>query len=116
MVANLPYVPTAAIASLAPHVRDWEPRLALDGGPDGLAVIERLLASAGPFLSAAGRLMLEIGAGQAERISAIAAAYDWTVHATIPDIAGIDRVIILCMGDGGCGGRGASPPDSKWIR
>jgi release factor glutamine methyltransferase len=101
IVANLPYVPTAEIASLAPHVRDWEPRLALDGGPDGLAVIERLLASAGPFLSADGRLMLEIGAGQSERVAGRARRHGWRVQSVVPDLAGIDRVIILRMSDGG---------------
>ncbi|MEW6325894.1 MAG: HemK/PrmC family methyltransferase, partial [Nitrospirota bacterium] len=62
IVANLPYVPTSDIAGLQAQVRDWEPRLALDGGPDGLRLIGRLLRTAGPLLSAGGRLMLEIGA------------------------------------------------------
>jgi len=101
MAANLPYVPTEAIGSLAPQIRDWEPRLALDGGPEGLALIERLLQSAGPFLSARGQLMLEIGAGQAERVIALARGHGWLVQAVAPDLAGIARVVILRMGDGG---------------
>jgi release factor glutamine methyltransferase len=104
MAANLPYVPTEAIGSLAPHIRDWEPRLALDGGPEGLALIERLLQSAGPLLSARGQLMLEIGAGQVDRVVAMARAHGWVVQAVVPDLAGIDRVVILRMGDGGGGG------------
>ncbi len=95
IAANLPYVPTAAIAGLEPHVRDWEPRAALDGGLDGLTLIERLLQTAGPVLSSRGRLMLEIGAGQSPRVAAMARAYGWTMRAVVPDLAGIDRVVEL---------------------
>lgn len=95
IVANLPYVPTAAIGALEAHVRDWEPRIALDGGPDGLALIERLLRAAGSLLSPRGRLMLEIGAAQSPRVAAMARAYGWAVQSIVADIAGIDRVMVL---------------------
>jgi release factor glutamine methyltransferase len=64
VAANLPYVATGDWAGLAPEVRR-EPRLALDGGPDGLDVIRRLVPQAARALSSGGRLFLEIGRGQA---------------------------------------------------
>src|SRR5205085_3646941 len=46
ILSNPPYIPAAALARLAPEIRDHEPRAALDGGPDGLAVFDRLIAGA----------------------------------------------------------------------
>ena len=92
IAANLPYVPTSALEALPVSRR--EPRLALDGGPDGLAVIRRLLAQVPRVLAADGLLLLEIEATQGERAAALAAAAlpgaRVTVHA---DYAGHDRVI-----------------------
>jgi release factor glutamine methyltransferase len=65
IVGNPPYVPTGDLAALSADVRDHEPRLALDGGPDGFAVIDRIFARAAEFLAPAGWLLLEVGAGQA---------------------------------------------------
>jgi release factor glutamine methyltransferase len=98
MVANLPYVPTPAIAALSTEVRDHEPRLALDGGIDGLTVIGRLLRSAPPHLAAHGRLLIEIGAGQSGEVVSLARASGWSVRAIVPDLAGIDRVVVLSVG------------------
>jgi release factor glutamine methyltransferase len=64
ILANLPYIPTAGIATLAPEVRDYEPRAALDGGPDGLDLIRELLIQAPRRLQPTGGLALEFGAGQ----------------------------------------------------
>ncbi|MEB2289188.1 MAG: peptide chain release factor N(5)-glutamine methyltransferase [Anaerolineae bacterium] len=92
IAANLPYVPTSALETLP--VSRHEPRLALDGGPDGLAVIRRLLAQVPRILAADGLLLLEIEAEQGERAAALAATAlpgaRVTVHA---DYAGHDRVI-----------------------
>ena len=74
LVSNPPYIPTAEIDGLQPEVRDFEPRAALDGGPDGLALIARIIAGAPPLLRRGGWLLLEIGAGQAERGARAAAA------------------------------------------
>lgn len=68
IVSNPPYVPTATIAGLEPEVRDHEPHLALDGGPDGMAVLARITAAAGPLLRPKGILCLEVGDGQAEAV------------------------------------------------
>ena len=68
VVANPPYVSTLEWARLPRTVRDFEPRLALDGGPDGLGVISRLVAAAARVLKCQGRLMLEIGNDQADAV------------------------------------------------
>jgi release factor glutamine methyltransferase len=94
IVANPPYIPSHQIASLQPEVRDFDPRLALDGGPDGLAAIRRLAAAAPPFLRPAGRLMLEFGDGQAESVSALCRAHGWHVEALEPDDSGRPRFLI----------------------
>jgi release factor glutamine methyltransferase len=67
VVANAPYVPTAAIASMPPEARDHEARLALDGGPDGLDVQRRVIADAPDWLAPGGRLLVETSARQAEQ-------------------------------------------------
>ena len=66
VISNPPYIPTADIATLEVGVAAFEPRLALDGGADGFAVFDRILAGASPILAAGGSLILEIGAPQHE--------------------------------------------------
>ncbi len=65
MTANVPYVPTGAIALLPRDVRTYEPRLALDGGPDGLTFVRRVLDLAPRWLRPGGTLVIEIGPDQA---------------------------------------------------
>jgi release factor glutamine methyltransferase len=65
LVANAPYVPTEAIALMPPEARDHEPRLALDGGPDGLDVQRRIIAEAPEWLAPQGVLLIETGRAQA---------------------------------------------------
>lgn len=60
IVANLPYIPSERIPSLASSVKDFEPRVALDGGESGFDLIERLVRHAPPYLAANGKLFLEI--------------------------------------------------------
>ncbi|SEK21997.1 release factor glutamine methyltransferase [Blastococcus sp. DSM 46786] len=64
LTANVPYVPTAAIALLPPEAREHEPRAALDGGDDGLALARRVAAEAPEWLAPAGALLFECGEGQ----------------------------------------------------
>lgn len=71
VVSNPPYVAAAEIARLDRTVRDFEPRLALDGGPDGLRTISRLVAEAAYVLKSQGMLMMEIGEDQAGSIEEI---------------------------------------------
>jgi len=65
LVANAPYVPTGAIELMPPEARDHEPRVALDGGPDGLDVLRRVAAPAADWLAPGGRLLVETGEWQA---------------------------------------------------
>ena len=96
VVANPPYVPTAEIARLAPELRDYEPRLALDGGADGLAVIRALLAEVPRVLLAGGWLVFELGAGQAGTVVQEAARETvWGPARVVRDLAGIERVMAL---------------------
>jgi release factor glutamine methyltransferase len=75
LVANVPYVPSGAVAWLPTEARDHEPRAALDGGPDGLDVLRRVVADAGAWLSPRGWLASEVSAEQARAaVAAIEAA------------------------------------------
>jgi release factor glutamine methyltransferase len=65
IVSNPPYIPTAEIAALQPEVRDYEPREALDGGPDGLDYYQSIIPAAPAFLEKDGWLLLEVGIGEA---------------------------------------------------
>ncbi len=65
LVVNAPYVPTAEIALMPPEAREYEPRVALDGGADGLDVVRRVVAGAPQWLAAGGHLVLESGRRQA---------------------------------------------------
>ena len=64
-VANAPYVPTAEIAMMPPEARDHEPRVALDGGTDGLDVQRRIIEGAGEWLAPGGHLLVETSRRQA---------------------------------------------------
>lgn len=95
VVANLPYVPSDEIDRLQPEVRR-EPRLALDGGPDGLEVYRRLFVEAPSMLSRRGALFAEIGDGQGTAAIGLARErfpeYDVLIH---PDLEGRDRVLAI---------------------
>ena len=92
IVSNPPYIPEAEIPHLQHEVRDWEPRLALDGGKDGAAPYRRIIPGAGRLLAPGGWLVLEIGF-QIE--SAVRAAFGaaWQDIETAYDLAGLPRVI-----------------------
>jgi release factor glutamine methyltransferase len=92
VVANLPYVPTGDIAGLAAEVRA-EPTAALDGGADGLDLVRRLVAAAAPLLAPGGALVLEIGAGQAERTRVLCEEAGLVNLRLRRDLGGIDRVV-----------------------
>ena len=98
LVANLPYIPSAVVPQL-PIAASFEPRLALDGGPDGLALVRRLLAQLPSAVVADGVALLEIGADQADAVSAEVAkalpAWSAMLH---QDLAGRPRVVELARG------------------
>ena len=95
IVANPPYVPDGDIAGLPPEVRDFEPRLALAGGPDGLEVVRRLLDAAAGRLAPGGHLVLELGSGQAPAArDAVAARPQLALVRVRRDLQGIARTLV----------------------
>ena len=95
IVSNPPYIPSADIESLMPEVRLYEPRLALDGGADGLSFYRRIMAEAPAFLKEGGALAVEVGAGEAAAVAALARTHPRIVRTEIhKDLAGIERVVM----------------------
>ena len=94
IISNPPYIASAEIATLEPEVKDFDPRAALDGGPDGLDFYRRLAAEAGPFLKPDGKIMVEFGDGQAAAVKSIFEAEKWVVEAVQADYSQRDRIII----------------------
>jgi len=94
IVCNPPYIPTRELADLDASVRDHEPILALDGGPDGLYVIRAIATYWPSLLKPAGHLALECGAGQAEAVREIMADSGFSDIKTHNDTQGIERVIV----------------------
>lgn len=74
LVANAPYVPTAAVGLLPPEARVHEPLVALDGGPDGLDIVRRVVAAAPAWLAPGGHVLLETSERQAARVAKAMAA------------------------------------------
>jgi release factor glutamine methyltransferase len=93
LCANVPYVPSEAIATLPTDVRDHEPRLSLDGGPDGLDLFRRLAGRAGHWLAPGGWLYCEIGEDQAEEAAAILTGAGLAEVAVHRDLVGRDRIV-----------------------
>jgi release factor glutamine methyltransferase len=93
IVANPPYLARPLLPSLPVEVCDWEPRGALDGGPDGLAVIRRLLAQAPEWLRPGGVLLVEIGEEQGPAVRALAAGTPWAAARVHRDLRGCERVL-----------------------
>jgi release factor glutamine methyltransferase len=94
IVTNPPYIPSGDIAALQPEVRDFDPRPALDGGPDGLDFYRRLAREGRVFLRPGGKLMAEFGDGQAPPIRALFEEQGWRVEAIENDLAGKPRVLV----------------------
>jgi release factor glutamine methyltransferase len=93
VVSNPPYVRTGDIATLAPEVRDHEPRLALDGGADGLAIYRRLAPEILRVLKPDGRFAVEVGQGQAAAVVALFRETGAIDVASVSDLADHDRVV-----------------------
>jgi release factor glutamine methyltransferase len=101
LIANLPYVASATLANLSPQVRDFEPTVALDGGPDGLRVIAELFdVLATPTgrakLLPGAQIYLEIGADQGPAVAELAQqAFPEATVAIIHDYADLPRVVLV---------------------
>lgn len=98
IVANPPYIPSAEIDTLEPEVREHDPRLALDGGPDGLACYRQITGEAIARLRPGGRLMLEFGDGQGAALRDLFTATGWKVEGVERDYTGQERFLIASAG------------------
>lgn len=95
VVSNPPYIPSEQVDILAPEQRLYEPRLALDGGPDGLAVLSDLIEESPALLKPGGLLALEVMQGQAEQVAALLRDNPvWGEPEILPDLGGIPRVVL----------------------
>jgi release factor glutamine methyltransferase len=99
IVSNPPYVAEGAFAGLQREVRDFEPRTSLMAGPDGLAVIRRLLQEAPVFLKPGGQFLFEIGFDQGAALEGLlqqpVARDAWKLLEIHPDLQGIPRIVAL---------------------
>ena len=94
VLANPPYIPTGDLPALQTEVREYDPALALDGGADGLEFYRALAKLALPRLKPTGRLMLEVGDGQAEAVAALLAEAGWGECELLPDLNNVLRIVI----------------------
>ena len=100
IVSNPPYIPSDDLRRLEREVRNWDPLLALDGGPDGLEAYRDIAAGACPMLAPGGLLMVEIGAGQEAAVAGVFAERGWEpapAGAASRDLAGHVRVLAFAL-------------------
>jgi release factor glutamine methyltransferase len=93
VVSNPPYIPSSAIDVLAPEVSRFEPRLALDGGDDGLAAYRIIITSLPRLLRPGAAFALEVGLGQAEAVAALAQGVGLRTAEPRRDLSGVPRVV-----------------------
>lgn len=96
IISNPPYIPSDDCSRLQPEVMN-EPRLALDGGPDGCVLYRRIISSAGSVLSSGGKLLMELGINETVPISLLLSEYGFTGIEVRKDYAGIDRMILAVL-------------------
>lgn len=97
IVSNPPYIARGEIETLAPEVRDYDPSLALDGGADGLDFYRAIARETVRLLAPGGRLIVELGAGQAAPVRALFEGQGLTVLAIREDLAGVPRALAASM-------------------
>lgn len=95
VVSNPPYVAEREWPRLAPEVRNYDPKLALDGGVDGLAGYRRIAADARRLTARGAHIIVELGAGMADPVAAVFAAAGLVIRAARPDLNGVPRALIL---------------------
>ncbi len=95
IVANPPYIETGALSGLAPEVRDWDPRTALDGGADGLDAYRAILPGLARVMAPGAVAALEIGWDQAARVAALGQGAGLTPAGTARDLAGNERCLLF---------------------
>jgi release factor glutamine methyltransferase len=97
IAANLPYIPTADLSALQREVK-FDPALALDGGKDGLTIIKRLIDSLPGKIASNGMIALELGKGQAQRVSGFLADQNYRDISIRKDYQGVERLLIARYG------------------
>lgn len=95
ILSNPPYIPAGDIAGLSPDVRNFDPGLALSGGDDGLDPYRAIASAAAAHLAGGGHVLVEIGAGQAEDVSAIFAAQGFAPAGRHRDLGGHERCLVF---------------------
>ncbi|MFN2499799.1 MAG: peptide chain release factor N(5)-glutamine methyltransferase [Pyrinomonadaceae bacterium] len=99
IVSNPPYVAERAVEGLQREVRDFEPRIALTAGEDGLSVIRRLLIESRDYLKSSGVLAFEMGFDQHDAVNELIAAEPWKLLEIYDDLQGIPRIVALMKRD-----------------
>lgn len=94
VVSNPPYITTSDWEKLPVHIRDHEPRQALDGGPDGMTVIEAVVQDATIVLKTGGLLFMEIGYNQGSAVRRLLEGFDFSDVEVRKDTAGLDRIAV----------------------
>lgn len=94
IVSNPPYIATAVVETLAGEVKDFDPRLALDGGVDGLGPYRIIAEGAPDRLGPGGKLLVEIGYDQGDAVTALFTAAGFERISVHKDLAGLDRVVL----------------------
>ena len=98
ILSNPPYIPTAEIDTLQPEVRNHDPRLAIDGGTDGLRFYRQLATEGLSRLKPGGKLMAEFGDGQAAAVEALFQQTAWPSVEITDDLSGRPRIVIASAG------------------
>lgn len=93
IASNPPYIASHVVENLDPEVKDFDPRLALDGGPDGLAPYRIIAAEASRWLAPSGRVLVEIGYDQGDAVRALFRDAGYAEVSVHKDLAGLDRVV-----------------------
>jgi release factor glutamine methyltransferase len=99
VLCNPPYIEHEALAGLMPEVAEFEPASALDGGADGLSAYRAIIAELPGLLAPGGVAVLELGAGQAGAVAALAVAAGFAAPELRDDLAGIARAMVLRAGN-----------------
>ena len=95
LVSNPPYIEADVLERLAPEVRDWDPRRALDGGPDGLLFYRRIFDEAPSLLRGGADVVLEVGDGQGEVVLELGETVGFSPLGLRGDLAGTPRAALL---------------------
>ncbi len=91
IISNPPYIPSAEIEGLQTEVRDYEPRLALDGGADGLDFYRQIAANVSKYINRGGLLIMEVGAGEAQEVVKLFKGHSYAIIAQ--DFNGVERYV-----------------------